>query len=570
MKSSAFCGALLLVLAAGCSEVRPGPPPTPTGHLVDERPAPDTAIPDIVQQVPFVPPPEVVPESERYTVVVNDVPVRELLFALARDAELNIDIGGAVDGRITLNAIEQTLPQILERIARQVDLRYEFDDQSIIIGPDTPYLRTYEVGYVNLSREADTTVNVATRVATTGSGSVDASGSGGGGGSRGGGGGSGGAGGGDNSSGTRLSSRTYNRFWETLENNILAILSETDTRGNRVSDRVIINAEAGMVSIRASSREHEQIEEFIDKVLVNARRQVMIEATIVEVSLNDQYQAGVDWALFLDSGAAGFSVDQNLLGQVSDGVIDNAVSNFTLGYFDPNVGDNVLDASVRLLREFGDARVLSSPRLMVLNNQTAILKVVEELVYFTIEVTNRDSTPTQQGSLAVETEIHSVPVGLVMAVTPQISANDEVTLTVRPSVSQKIGDAIDPGPRLAVELRGVGGGEDITNAVPIIRVREMESVLKLIDGQIGVLGGLMQDDTRTGNRQIPGLARLPVLGDLLFNTEELASNKTELVIFLRPVVIDNPSIATDLADYRQFLGGERTPPRLGADPAPVP
>jgi general secretion pathway protein D len=207
---------------------------------------------------------------------------------------------------------------------------------------------------------------------------------------------------------------------------------------------------------------------------------------------------------------------------------------------------------------------------MVLNNQTAILKVVEELVYFTIEVTNRDSTPTQQGSLAVETEIHSVPVGLVMAVTPQISANDEVTLTVRPSVSQKIGDAIDPGPRLAVELRGVGGGEDITNAVPIIRVREMESVLKLIDGQIGVLGGLMQDDTRTGNRQIPGLARLPVLGDLLFNTEELASTKTELVIFLRPVVVENPSIATDLADYRQFLGAEEMPPRLGANPAPVP
>ncbi len=571
MKSSAFCGALLLVLAAGCGEVRPGPPPTPSGHLVEARPAPETSIPDIVQQVPFVPPPQAVPESERYTVVVNDVPVRELLFALARDAELNIDIGGDVDGRVTLNAIEQTLPQILERIARQVELRYEFADQSIVIGPDTPYLRTYEVGYVNLSRDADTTVNVATRVATTGSGSVDASGSGGGGGSRGGaGGGAGGAGGGDNSSGTRLSSRTYNRFWETLEGNILAILGQTDTRGNRVSDRVIINAEAGMVSVRANSREHEQIEDFIDKVLVNARRQVMIEATIVEVSLNDQYQAGVDWALFLDSGAAGFTVDQNLLGQVSDGVIDNAVSNFTLGYFDPNVGDNVLDASVRLLREFGDARVLSSPRLMVLNNQTAILKVVEELVYFTIEVTNRDSTPTQQGSLAVETEIHSVPVGLVMAVTPQISANDEVTLTVRPSVSQKIGDAIDPGPRLAVELRGVGGGEDITNAVPIIRVREMESVLKLIDGQIGVLGGLMQDDTRTGNRQVPGLARVPVLGDLLFNTEELASTKTELVIFLRPVVVENPSIATDLADYRQFLGTEEMPPRLGANPAPLP
>ncbi|MEQ8659856.1 MAG: STN domain-containing protein, partial [Gammaproteobacteria bacterium] len=170
MKTSALGGVLLLVLAAGCAEVRPGPPPAPTGHLAAAPAAPADAIPDIVQQVPFVPPPQAQPQSERYTVVVNDVPVRELLFALARDAELNIDIGGAVEGRVTLNAIDQTLPQILERIARQVDLRYEFDDQSIVIGPDTPYLRTYEVGYVNLSREADTTVNVATRVATTGSG----------------------------------------------------------------------------------------------------------------------------------------------------------------------------------------------------------------------------------------------------------------------------------------------------------------------------------------------------------------------------------------------------------------
>ena len=200
---------------------------------------------------------------------------------------------------------------------------------------------------------------------------------------------------------------------------------------------------------------------------------------------------------------------------------------------------------------------------MVLNNQTAILKVVEELVYFTLEVTNRDATPTQQGSLAVETAIHSVPVGLVMAVTPQVSANDEVTLTGRPSIPQRIGDAIDPGPRLLAQLRD-NDASDVTNAVPIIRVREMESVLKLVDGQIGVLGGLMQDDTRTGNRQVPGLARLPVLGDLFFNTEEVTNTKTELVIFLRPVVVRDPNVETDLARYRHLLDHDVRAQRLGA------
>jgi MSHA biogenesis protein MshL len=545
------CGLVAVTLFVGCAQMRPTAP-VAKGHL-DEVPSTASAapeqIPDVVYQAPFVPPPTAVAEPERYTVVVNDVPVRELLFALARDAELNIDVAGEITGKVTLNAIDQTLPQILERIARQVDLRYEITGDLINIEQDDPYFRTYDVGYVNLSRDVDTTVNVATRVATTGQTNVESS-SGGSGGSSG-----GGSGGDNNASSTRLNSHSYNRFWETLTSNILAILGEPASGGanaNTASDKVVVNAEAGMISIRATAKQHQMIEQFIDKVLVSARRQVMIEATIVEVTLNDQYQGGVDWSLLLQQTGTGVAVNQSLLGQVADGVIDNAVSSFSLGYFDPDVGDNVVSATVRLLHEYGDTRVLSSPRLMVLNNQTAVLKVVEELVYFTVEVTDRDATATQQGSLAVETEIHSVPVGLVMAVTPQVSESNEVTLTVRPSISQKIGDAIDPGPQLAVQLRG-GDSDNITNAVPIIRVREMESVLKLVDGQIGVLGGLMQDAVRSGNREVPGLSKLPLLGDIFFNTDEINNDKTELVVFLRPVVVHEPNIDTDLESYRKFL-----------------
>jgi MSHA biogenesis protein MshL len=351
-----------------------------------------------------------------------------------------------------------------------------------------------------------------------------------------------------------------------LHSNILALIGENNTRAAQESQKVVVNAESGMIAVMATSAQHTLVEAFIDRVLVNARRQVLIEATIVEVSLNDQYQAGVDWTLFLQNGESGFNADQNLLGQVTDGVIDNAVSSFTLGYFDPDVGNNAVSASVRLLREFGDAKVLSSPRLMVLNNQTAILKVVEELVYFTVEVTDKDGTNNQQGRTIIESQVHSVPVGLVMAVTPQVSPNHEVTLTVRPTISQKIGDAVDPGTQLAAQFFG-NDAQNVTNTVPIIRVREMESVLKLIDGQIGVLGGLMQDDVRTGNREIPGLSKIPLLGDLLFNTDEFSSTKTELVIFLRPVVVRDPSINTDLKAYREYLGAN-APQAAGARVAP--
>lgn len=547
---------LFIVIAigsiAGCSGMRPPPlPVSETGHVTPQAVAAPN-IPAVVQQTPFIPPPEPVAESERYTVVVNDVPVRELLFALARDAEVNVDIHPGIDGSVTLNAIDQTLMQILDRISNQVDMRYVINGDTVLISSDDPYFRTYEVGYVNLSRDVETNVNVAVKVATTGEGGADSD--------SGNSGGSGGSGSGDNTSSTRLSSTTYNRFWQTLNSNILAILGDVeDNNTDRLSENVVVNAESGLINVKASSRQHEQIQSFIDRVLSNARRQVMIEATIVEVTLNDQYQAGVDWRVLLDADKSGFGANSDLLGTVTEGVIDNAISSFVFGYADPNNNGRAIDVTVRLLREFGDTKVLSSPRMMALNNQTAMLKVVEELVYFTVEVTDKDGTNNAQGRTLIESEVHSVPVGLVMAVTPQISANSEITLTIRPTISQKIGDAIDPGVQLAGQFLG-GAGADITNTVPVIRVREMESVLRLVNGQIAVLGGLMQDDIRTADRSVPGLSKIPVLGEMFFDTQETSSQKTELVIFLRPVVVEDPNVETDLKSYEQFLSNNSAQP----------
>jgi general secretion pathway protein D len=532
--------AAAVALVAACSQMRPAPLPVNTsGHLDGGDVGTQAGIPAVVQHTPFIPPPQPVPESERYTVVVNDVPVRELLFALARDAEVNVDIHPSIEGSVTLNAIDQTLTQILDRIANQVDLRYVINGDTVLISADEPYFRTYNVGYVNLSRDVETNVNVAVQVATTGEGSADT-------------GSSSSSSGGDNTSQTRLKSTSYNRFWETLNGNILAIIGDpSGNRDNRESGNVVVNAEAGLINVRTTARNHELVQNFVDRVLRNARRQVMIEATIVEVTLNDQYQAGVDWRVLLDDDKSGFGANSDLLGSVTDGVIDSAISSFVFGYADPNNNGRAIDVTVRLLREFGDTKVLSSPRMMALNNQTAMLKVVEELIYFDIEVENRDGTDQSAGRTFVDTDVKSVPVGLVMAVTPQISDNSEITLTIRPSISEKIGDAIDPAPQLNNNL--TAAGETISNLVPVIRVREMESVLRLNNGQIAVLGGLMQDSIQTADRSVPGLSKIPFLGEMFFDTQETSSKKTELVIFLRPVVINDPSLETDLKGYEQFL-----------------
>ena len=126
--------------------------------------------------MPLLPEPSPVEPFERYTVVVNEVPVKELLFALARDAKVNVDIHPDIHGVVTINAVEQTLPQILKRISNQVDMRYEYEGDNLIISQDTPFLRTYKVDYVNLSRETTSTSTVSTQISATSGGDAESGG----------------------------------------------------------------------------------------------------------------------------------------------------------------------------------------------------------------------------------------------------------------------------------------------------------------------------------------------------------------------------------------------------------
>jgi general secretion pathway protein D len=522
------------LLLCGCAQLAPQPPPPSDGHL-NTRPLPGEQPPELVQQVaPVLPEPAPAEEQERYTVVVNEVQVAELLFALARDAEVNVDIDPRVSGVVTLNAVEQTLPQLLERIAHQVNLRYELNGNNLYISPDDPVFRSYRVDYVNMSRDTDSAITTATQIASTAGTGAE------------GGAGGGGGGGGSNST-TDVSSVSVNYFWSSLVRNVQALIGEQAAGGGQgseipVSANVIPHPETGMLTVRATSAQHKQIQALLDSTQESAHRQVLIQATIVEVVLNDDYQAGIDWS-YLDS-SAGF----DLISNVTAGAfpVPGTVSSFILDYVDLGAGDDGSDrirVTLRLLEEFGDIRVLSSPQLMVLNNQTAVLKVVDNVVYFTIE---QESSQSQTSVVTTfETTIHTVPVGIVMNITPQISASDSVILNIRPTISRVIRFVSDPNPALTV-----------SNQIPEIAVREMESMLRMNNGQIGILGGLMQDDVRSTDRSVPGLSRIPVVGDA-FTSRDRTYQKTELVIFLRPIVIRDPSLDGDLRQYRTFLESRR-------------
>ena len=521
------------LLLSSCAATKA--PKQSEGHLaVPARTQGD--IPKAVAKTPFLPPPKSAPKQETYTVVVNDVSVKELLFALARDAKLNVDIHPKVKGKATLNAINQTLPQILNRISEQVDLRFKIDGPNLVISPDIPYVRIYEIDYVNLIRNSVSETSVATEISTTG-GSVDETGSS-----------SGQAG---NKSKSTVINTSKNDFWKMLADNITLLLHEKSDAGKAV-DRVVVNSLGGVVSVLATEREHVNVQQFVDKLMSNVRRQVLIEATIVEVELSDRYQAGVDWQRLSNNNG----LDNNgpsFRSLMTDGNYDTPPI-FSLTY--SNAARNIF-AAVKALETFGDTKVLSSPKIMAINNQMALLKVVDETVYFTVEREIVEATDSSAARETFTSEIHTIPVGLVMSVIPQITGQDNVTMNIRPTISRITGFKVDPAPRLA--------GANFDNLIPEIQIREMESFLRVNNGQTVVLGGLMQNKKSNDQSSVPFFSDLPFVGRL-FDSRDDDYTKTELVIFLKPTVIRNGSLDGDFKDFRQYLP-ELEPVSGGADMA---
>jgi MSHA biogenesis protein MshL len=516
-------GLAAVMLSVGCGTNLP-PVDQDNRHIsqasVDADSAPSD-IPAIVAPVPLVTPPAPQIEPELYTVVAQDVPIRDLLFSMARDAGTNIDVHPDVEGRISINAIEQTLPQILERVSRQSDIRWSMDNSgNMVVEPDISYWRNYQIDYVNVARNATTEVDVSTAI-SSGVGEDDAAA-------------------GENNSTTSLTQSTSNSFWVTLTANLSNLLGEAATGSAGGQSSVVANPESGVVSVLADSRQHAEIAGFIESVQTRSLYQVLIEATVVEVDLNDRYQAGVDWKTLSES-SGGISFSQ----QVTDTDLNSGtIIPTNILTINRSGAPDEIAATIALLSQFGDLRVLSSPKIMALNNQTAMLRVVDNAVYFTVDVQPGLPPTGAVGGTnpTYTTTVHTVPIGFVMTVTPQVSANDQVTLNVRPTISRIVRFVRDPNPVLI----------EVENEIPEVQVREMESILKVFSGQTAILGGLMQDSLNTGIDGIPYLSRLPGIGGLFSYTDEQAS-KTELIIFIRPVVIKQASLSGDLEAYRSYL-----------------
>ncbi len=573
--------ALIATMVMSCAAT-PHTKGVPAATVAAEKPAGMALQPNAAPPMP--PPPRQSGKSETFNVTVRDVPVADVLFVLARDAHLSLDISPKVVGQVTLIAVDQTLPQILSRIAEQVAMRYEFKDSGIVVKADTPYDRQYKIDYVNIERESKSASNISTQIQAGSNGQVTI-GAGGASGS------SGGGGSGDttnNNSTAQLTSNTRNQFWRSLTQNVKALVGDntpltasTNGGGPQLSAAspaaaspdasfVVANAETGLLVVRATGRQHERVQQYLDMMLRSAHRQVLIEATVAEVQLSDQYQQGINWQK-LNSGS--FKATQQPMGPAplpggsvpssGPGGITYPPSTTPL----PNPSMLVLQyvsapgsflgnvsAAVSLLESFGTVKVLSSPKLSVLNNQTAFLKVVDNRIYFTINVQVTPGTTVGTQPIVTYTSTPAtVPVGFVMSVTPSIDETGMVSMDVRPTISRILDYVNDPNPALAQA--------NVVSQIPEIQTREIESLLRVRSGDIAVMGGLMQDVINKSSDEVPFVGRIPWLGNL-FKYRNDTHTKSELVIFLRPVVIRDASLDGDFHDYKGIAERDDVPSGL--------
>jgi MSHA biogenesis protein MshL len=466
---------------------------------------------------------------------VKDQDISLVVRGLAESYGLDYRIDPGVQGRVTAQLRDVTLTQALDALVVPSGFEYQIEGTVLRITPARLLTRIFPLDYVSVSRFGVGTTTIQRRLGATGSmpGSM--------GGSMG-----GGLGGFGNSAADVIQTVTLSDLWEEIRVALDGLIFETTSAQgsggagapgvsgstgmgatapgavSRVSEdgrRLIINPLAGTVMVTASPEKLEEVAAFLDAVTGSVQRQVVIEAKIVEVSLDRSFEFGIDWSVVSSIG----SVDLRL---------DSDAGGTQLRLSEPGGGGTGINVVLRALEEQGEVSVLSSPRVSVLNNQRATFNVTTDEVFFA--VTRQPVFGPTGATIGFNTQIEpqQVAVGITLDVQPQISADNTITMSVRPVITDVV--RVD-----SVRL------EDGTQATaPVIDRRETDTMVRARGGETIVIGGLMQTRTEEEQSGIPGLRSIPGLGRLFGGTRE-RTTKRELVIFITPRVVAGQPVAGD-------------------------
>lgn len=509
--------------------------------------------------------------------VNRSVPLRDVFYQLAQQAEYDLELDPSIRGSMIFTARQRPLNQVVERICDIAGLRYSLDDGILRVERDTPYNKLYKLDYLSFIRENSSSIDTNVSV-VSGDGA-------------------------DTGSSFSSSFTSSADFWQDLEDNLTDLLANASKtplltaedpsvtvveasgegaadaivsvgsvsggedsaagaaggEGEGTAARFVVNRQAGLINVYANESAQKEVAAFLDDLRRAITAQVLIEAKVLEVELNDEFSAGVDWNI-VQTGIG----DLDLLGYVStnglaqfaeDGTFSTTPTGADQGGQTPSSafyglydGDD-LQTLVRAISEYGTTKALASPRLVVLNNQSAVLNVARNRVFFLVnDVEDEVDDETGDTTTTYSYETRTVPEGVIINVMPSINLDKRtISLAVRPSVTD-IGNDLILNPFI-----------DAETYVPQVSIQEVDTVLNVNSGEAVIIGGLMKDSTTATEDGVPVLSDVPLVGNL-FRSHFDRVQKTELVIFLRATILDKASDSihnTDRDLYRKFSDDRR-------------
>lgn len=477
--------------------------------------------------------------EERFNLTFSNAPAQQFFMSIASGTRYNMMVHPDVSGAISATLKNVTLFEALDAVRELYGYEYKVDGNRIYIKPLTLQTSIFRVNYLNYNRKGASDIRV-----TSGSVSDSASTSG--------------TTSGTTSTGTgstthsldssKISTTSTSNFWAELKTSLEAIVGSKEGRS------VVINPRSGVVVVRAMADELRNVSAFLKATQLSVDRQVILEAKIMEVELNDGFQSGINWAGFRTGNhriSGGMLTPQGTLnssGSISSGTGVNATAGTTLNYdgtpaanygsalqgglFGLAFQSSHFAALISFLETQGSVHVLSSPRIATLNNEKAVLKVGTD-EFFVTEVTTNTSTTTGSSTTnpTASVKVQAFFSGVALDVTPQIDDDDNIVLHVHPSVSQV--STVEKTVKLGSTGSGLG---DYVLPLASSAVSETDSVVRGKSGSIIAIGGLMRQSTVSDRSQLPGAGDLPVVGNLFRNTVR-ATQKRELVILIKPTIV---------------------------------
>jgi MSHA biogenesis protein MshL len=500
----------VVYLFSGCKgKPEPAPERAPETFPVPESSLEELTVPQFQEEEPARL--AVGSPGKLYSLRVREAQIQDVLLALAQESGENLVVDPEVTGTVTVNLNRVTLEQALNAVLGQLGFSYRREGRIIRISKPVLETRIFSVNYISTSRKGDKTI-----IATHGSGA-----------------------GGEqiSASETRIAGKDEMDFWAEIQEGLTAIIF-SDERPAAVlrarqagvvssltsqdGKKLVISKVSGLIQVRDYPEKLREVANFLEQMEVSSQRQVLIQARFLEVTLRKGYETGIRWdniqEQFFNLDLTELSLSWNLFG---GGTSSNATGALLVaGAAGPLAGgDFVLADLVKALETQGKVKALASPKIATMNNQTAIVKVARQDVYFTSEISQGEVSTLQSFTP------NTIDVGVILDVTPQIGSGGNITMNIHPSITAEFDRVTAPD-----------GSE-----FPLLRIREADTVVKVRDGQTIIIAGLIQESDTTERTGLPCLTNLPVLS-YFFGYREERAEKTELVILITPTVLTGKRI----------------------------